>query len=1515
MILEGLSLNYTESVGHTASLFNLFLRLLHRLHLPPRGSKDHQDLRKMFFRGSDADARFIAAWIGKLILFNVLRPDSESNSCLTKQEDDFLQLNGKPDTWTPTSVGGLNLTETKVLAMKLLGSGAFTQNERFFPALIASADPNSRLSEVADDILKTVLPEISLEDYELVEGLFTMYLGTTSPELRLPARPRLKGKILGLLCKSLIAIKFKMQILQVVKEGLTSTLVAQNSTKQGLEASKLRNQVFNFANWVAQMAAPSDAAIISPILVQDLRNYIEEQGWPVMREDVRGSTTEAASRNYAYESIGILAKASASKLLLDDDLDLLRWLFRSLAADRSGSEVAFSIEQALSSILAAFSGMSTSDFPTCLEDILLFYSTLEPQTHDDSDPSIIRSTRYVAVRFANRCLPYSSTRARFMNLLALSKGSNERNELIEEGKKGLDPYWYRILNPPQLASTYSQGTTNRLDQNSRYEMPDFRTLVDYLFSSEEKARTLGFGYVHAVSLCRTILLHAAIAQSAKAPAIDDDWERNVHALIQNDEEVRNIASHFLSKKHGSLNDSGDTFHRLVEVAFSGFVDGSLGDNLQAGQCLLDMCQLGPQSALEMLLPRVRELRDRIHSNHHGVRVLACHLFGLIASTCGESRSIVHDMLEELLSKSESWISAVGSSVHRVHGSVLALVFWLTRAIARGNTIVTEQIIRQIMHRVLDILKDAKDKEIIEAAVIGIGQLSLFGVLDPGSNVETSQIDSVIGVLQTLSKKGDETAVHSLGYVAMQCRDNGSEQNSLFKIIESLYSLHEIRQPELHFAVGSALSCSAIAWDSKALIGIMDVAVEGTPTTVDRGSSLQTMIDDILESCRQSKPSLRQASVIWLLSVVQFCGHCQEVRARLRKCQVAFKGFLADKDSLVQEAASRGLTLVYEKGDREIKNDLIRDLVGSFTKTESNLAGTVSADTQLFEPGALPTGEGNSVTTYKDIVNLASEVGDPSLVYRFMSLASNSAIWSSRAAFGRFGLSQVLSDSSTDGYLAHNPKLYSALYRYRFDPNANVRAAMNDIWSALVKDSKVTLDTHFDRILEDLCKSILNKEWRTRQASCAALADLIQGRPLSAYESQLTRIWELTFKVCDDIKPSVTIAAMQLAHVLTGILIRSLEAGEQSASKSQGMLQQVLPFLLGPSGLEARASEVQLFSVVTIMDIIKKGKSSIMAPFLPDMICRLLALLSSIEPGEVNTLHLNAERYGLTQQAIDDARLTSVKLSPMMEAIERCLDMLDDRSMKELHIGLLNAVKTVIGLPSKVGASRVLVTLATRHRLLFRPYASEYLKILRRQVLDRNDTISTTAATSCGYLARLVTDQEILKMVDYAKKLYFESEEERHRTVAGEIALGLAKYATDRFNSLASACLPFAFFGSHDSYEPAQELFKAAWDDNVGGSRAVLLYLREIIHLSTEHLESPRWSIKHTAAFTIADTVKATGDELSPVNSDIVWPALQKSLEGKTWKGKEKVLEAFVHFVKVIPWKKQSPDVQTQTKVE
>ncbi len=78
--------------------------------------------------------------------------------------------------------------------------------------------------------------------------------------------------------------------------------------------------------------------------------------------------------------------------------------------------------------------------------------------------------------------------------------------------------------------------------------------------------------------------------------------------------------------------------------------------------------------------------------------------------------------------------------------------------------------------------------------------------------------------------------------------------------------------------------------------------------------------------------------------------------------------------------SRGLSLVYEMGDLDLKDTLVKGLLKSFTDTTepAMTAGSAEHDTELFDKDVLNTHDG-SVSTYKDVLNLRSDVGDPSLV--------------------------------------------------------------------------------------------------------------------------------------------------------------------------------------------------------------------------------------------------------------------------------------------------------------------------------------------------------------------------------------------------------------------------------------------------------------------------------------------------------------------------------------------------------
>lgn len=751
--------------------------------------------------------------------------------------------------------------------------------------------------------------------------------------------------------------------------------------------------------------------------------------------------------------------------------------------------------------------------------------------------------------------------------------------------------------------------------------------------------------------------------------------------------------------------------------------------------------------------------------------------------------------------------------------------------------------------------------------------------------EEASITPYIEVLVPQCKKGNERAITALGRLALGLKDGDA---ALDTILSKLYELHELKQPEVHFAIGEAITAAIARWDSDIVQLTVDVESRTDEYRVEkRADKVQEVLNKILTDCKTTKPSLLKASGIWLFSIIQHCSHLPEIQARLRECQVAFMRLLSARDELVQETASRGLSLVYEKGDPSLKESLVKDLVGAFTGTGAQLK--VEEDTELFEAGALPTGEGKSVTSYRDIMNLANEVGDQSLVYKFMSLASNAATWSTRSAFGRFGLSNILSESEVD------PKLYPKLFRYRFDPNTNVQRSMNDIWKALVKDSNAVIEEHFDAIMNDLLKSIHTKEWRVRQASCSAIADLISGRPFQKYEKYYGEIWTKALKVLDDVKATVRNEALKLCMGMANTLTRQLEEGGVSAS-AKDMMSSTLPFLLSDKGIESNVNEVKGFAIDTVIKITRTGGSAL-RPYIATIVTHLLGLLSTIEPDAINYYY---QRFGEDdREKIDKIRSQMVNQSPISQAIENCLRNVDESVMPDLASGLEEAIKSALGMPTKVGCARLLGTLATRHTNDFRPYADRFLRLLEKQCLDRNDEVSQGYAKAAAYIMRHAPSEAKERFIAKFETLYFSAEDEARRQKVADVVLSLSKISPDHFNALEGSLLPFSYLGMHDLDEYVAKAFKEVWETHAGSSRTATRFVPEVEALVQGALDTPQWSLKHGGALTAASAMSAVaavagdnpGSSGSVAHLARLWPAFDRALALKTFAGKEKLLDA------------------------
>ncbi|KAJ3341578.1 hypothetical protein HDU91_000683 [Kappamyces sp. JEL0680] len=634
---------------------------------------------------------------------------------------------------------------------------------------------------------------------------------------------------------------------------------------------------------------------------------------------------------------------------------------------------------------------------------------------------------------------------------------------------------------------------------------------------------------------------------------------------------------------------------------------------------------------------------------------------------------------------------------------------------------------------------------------------------------------------------------------------------------------------------------------------------------------------------------KKAACVWLLCITKYCGTTPEVKRLLLSFHEAFSTLLADKDDFTQEIASKGIGLIYDIGDQPLKAQLVQALVSTFTEGKRIAAQSVSHDTQLFSGDIGATPDGGNLNTYQSILSLAADMNQPDLVYKFMSLASHHAIWNSRrgASMG-FGSIALQAEKELEPYL---PKLVPRLYRYQFDPHPKTAEGMKNIWRSLVKDPVRAVNDHFDQIMAEVLSGMGNRQWRTREACCNALADLLHGRQLEQIQTYMTELWTMCFRAIDDIKESVRKAAFQTCKTLTNLTVRYCDPVYFAPSKSQKIMDDMIPFLL-EKGLPNTAEEVRQFSLATILKLCKTG-GVLLKPHVSNIICTFLESLSSLEPQAMNYIALNADKYNISQDALEASRLSAAKSSPIMDALDQCVHYVDRDSLLDLVPKLCHIIRKGVGLPTRAGTARFIYTLVQRLPQELKEHADAILKALSGAVFDRSPAVRKSFSTAAGHICKLASPGAVEKLALFLKEKYLDANDEEGRSVAPITYLEISRNAASAAAELHGVILPLAFMGARDTTYPAlATIWEKVWEENTGGStNAIKKWKHELLEsLSSVLKTSPSWELKKQCGKGIVDFVKALGPDTVDVLPQL-FPTVVDSLSGRTWDGKEALLEA------------------------
>ena len=153
----------------------------------------------------------------------------------------------------------------------------------------------------------------------------------------------------------------------------------------------------------------------------------------------------------------------------------------------------------------------------------------------------------------------------------------------------------------------------------------------------------------------------------------------------------------------------------------------------------------------------------------------------------------------------------------------------------------------------------------------------------------------------------------------------------------------------------------------------------------------------------------------------------------------------------------------------------------------------------------------------------------------------------------------------------------------------------------------------------------------------------------------------------------------------------------------------------------------------------------------DTIMLLVEALSSLEPQAVNYLSFHVEKYNISKDELDQGRLAATKSSPVMEAIEACLEdgKLSLESMGQVMPRLLSVIRKGVGFPSKAASARVCMLLTELYPNQTMIYSQQLMQALSGAVQDPSSALlRKVMALALAKVSSLASQSAVEKELEY-----------------------------------------------------------------------------------------------------------------------------------------------------------------------
>ncbi|KAL0121628.1 hypothetical protein PUN28_006856 [Cardiocondyla obscurior] len=1334
------------------------------------------------------------------------------------------------------------LEQIKLGIVKFLVGGFFPDTDILIHLIVAAADTRFSVANVADLELKKIIGTLDWSSMQLAAPLYTLFLGTDAlatqkevkPEMkRLPASTRIRLKLLQYLCKVTKAGFIIPPCIQVIFDSL----YGKNTN------AKLKSLALQFTSNIVQHCSLVPLTRVAAVILNGMIKLISEG------DDIH--------KPMAYTVIGQLGQRIPS--LINKDLSLLHNLFDTLVS--TDGELRRTVRDALISVTSAFVLNKEDESNIALMNALLSVHIESPESN----------VRFVAMHYAATVFPPDDAPSRYLLLLAC--GDN-KHEISTEAMKAL----YGVVHKNED----NQQISNKIS------LPEFVKLVSYVYSKmQSRLPAAGSGrntdkhvLPYSIATFSEIISYfrVCLAKSANIPTRNEP--------LQHPCEHTPLIGRYLEKLY---KDQPEILNNYLDMIL--LLSHSSADHVSLS-ALLEVLGSVPHYIIKSYEKELPWLCSLLASAKQDVRQLAAKAYASITGYFSKSEFEKHvSSIMNVMSK---------KSLEAQHGALMALTYMMERNLIQQRYVNKEDLCNWTTYN--DIVKTIctylRDNAILlmDAAIQAVGILGKTYSLPlpaEGDNELNKKaiVETLFSVLSNakLNTKMKEKAALSLGYLCVgECFPYTA--NIADKIVATV---KETKDVEIHLVLGEALVCcvqakaspeARDAWTTLSTEHIVSYSKESDELLIH-------VLNELFNIHQVPHPNLRQAVCVWLFALLKHNVQRECIKERLSTIHHVFIDFLSDDSDIVQDIASKGLSLVHINSKPEERDALVSKILDQFTQGRRTVQ-QVTPDTKLFEEGQLgKSPSGGNLSTYREICSLATELQKPELVYDFMRLANHNAIWTSKkgAAFGFAAIANIGKDE-LNKYL---PNIIPRLYRYQFDPTPRIQQSMTSIWRAMVPSTTKAIEQYHKEILTDVTDNLTNNEWRVRISCCNALADLLRTSNVQFDFAECgPELWKKLFRVMDDIHEGTRLAATNTTKILSKVCIRYCDSSHGNAGKE--VIQAILPVLLD-TGITHVVDTVRAISLQTVSQLVSTA-GVLLKPSLVNLIPSLLETIGESENPKLSYLSNVLEATTETQEVIDNFRANVAKGHYASDTITKCIQYVDADVLKDLMPKVIDLIKYSIGFGTKIACSHFVILLSTHLKTELQPYSAKVLSALLNGLLDRNAAVRKNNAVSIGHIVGSAKDSSLDKLFNTLNTWYLEREDDAIRLAIGQTLQSINNYNQEKLKNYKKIVIPLAFFAMHAEKIPGNEstveLWTDFWNEITPGTEAgIVQNLRAITDILHKALESASWTTKVQAANAVHTVALKLGPNIDTEARNTLLKILTDGLRGRTWNGKERLLNA------------------------